>query len=380
VYNTLNDVKRIDDKYFVAVGSTNEWVYKEKPDNHWDADGLIVMIDYKGNISYAIFLGNSLPMDPNGQAHIQYELMDHLTFDPEDKTVVIAGERLEHEQKEVTDDYPTPQSWGLWVTKFDPYSASVVWMNRYQFKDEFYRLSDPEIEHDTKAQYGISYNFDKYNTMVMKLKNSGSVIYHRFHYVSGMGDQRWLNDIVKAFEYNNMTVVGQVTPLICAIDPSYGWNIQAFDNILEKCEMEEYKVEPKEVKYQMEKVKYREYKVPVKEEWLKPKDIELENKIICKKVEIGFKSSPSGDDITTKVSQDVDRGIVAITVQQSTLGSNTPSAGFKGMLYNALGQKIIETGSFTNNYQLNVSQLPAGIYYLQLTNGQFKQAHTIFVR
>jgi len=373
-------IKRIDDKYFVAVGTTNDWVYKEKPDNLWDADGLVVMIDYDGNINYNYFFGNILPFDPNGQQHIQYELMDHVTFDPNDKTVVIAGERLDHEQSKVSDVSPVPQEWGLWVTKWDPYGQSVIWTNRYQFKDQFYRLSDPEIEHDTKEQYGISYNFDKFNTMVMKLKNDGNVLYHRYHYVSGFNnDEKVLNDIVKAFEYNNMTVVGQVTPDAYAYNSSYGWNIQAFDNIREKCEMEEYEVKPKELKFDIDKVKNREYKVESKELYLKQDKIDLKNKIICKKDLVGFKSTPTTDDERFAVSQDIDNQTVTIQMQQTMPVSNNTTT-YKATLYNALGQKMLETGSFSSSQQVNVSGLASGIYYLQVWNSQFKQSHSVFIR
>jgi hypothetical protein len=378
IYNILNDVKRIDEKYYFAVGNTNNWVYKEQPQNLWDADGLVVMVDADGNINYSLFLGNALPMDPNKQQPIQFELMDHVTFDPEDKTVVIAGERLDNPQAYVSDEYPTPDQWGLWVTKFDPYNVSTVWTNRYQYKDQYYRVSDPEIEHDTKAQYGISYNFDTYNTIAMKLRNDGSVLYHRYHFLSDMMEEKYLNDIVKAFEYNNMTIVGQVRP---KDDPmsSYGWNVQAFDNILEYCEMKDYEVKPKEVKHDIEKVENREYKVKDKDEPLAQDKIKLENRVYCDKVLISAKSGSTGGDVMSNVSQDVATGNVNISVRKTGLavaGNNQ----FTATLYNALGQKMLETPAFGSNYQVNVNELPAGIYFLHIAGGQFKQAHTVFVK
>jgi hypothetical protein len=376
--NILNDVKRIDDKYFVAVGNTNDWVYKDNPNNLWDVDGLVVMTDADGNIAYSVFLGNSLPMDPNGQQAIQYELMDHLTFDPKDKTVVITGERLDNPQNKVSDQSPEPDQWGLWVTKFDPYSVANVWTYRYQYKDKYYRLTDPEIDYDGGKQYGISYNFDKYNTMAMKLKNDGSVAYHRYHYVSGFNnDEKVLNDITKAFEYNNMTLVGAVNPDVDRYNASYGWNIQAFDNILEKCEMENYDIKPKEVKYDIDKVKNREYKVEVKKVDIKEDKIKLVNRIICDKKQVSFKSTPVDDGTVSSVTQDLSNN-VTIQVTQSTLAAKANTT-FKAVLYNALGQKMLETASFEHSYKLNVGQLPAGIYYLHVSGNGFKQAHTVLV-
>jgi hypothetical protein len=336
------------------------------------------MIDADGNINYSLFLGNALPMSSNGQQAIQYELMDHVTFDPKDKTVVIAGERLDNPQNVISDASPTPDQWGLWVTKFDPYNVSTVWTNRYQFKDTYYRLTDPEIEHDGSAQYGISYNFDAYNTIAMKLKNDGNVLYHRYHYVSGMMEEKYLNDITHAFEYNNMSIVGQVRP---KDDPnsSYGWNIQAFDNIKQDCEMKAYDIKPKEVKYDIEKVENREYKVKIIDEPLAQDKIKLENKILCEKILLGFKSAPAGDGVRSAVSQDIANGTVNIQMQQTGI-ANTTDATYKATLYNALGQKMMETNSFSNSYQLQVGDLPAGIYYLQVWNSQFKQAHTVFVK
>ncbi|MCD6065084.1 MAG: hypothetical protein K0R82_2995, partial [Flavipsychrobacter sp.] len=267
VYNIMNDIKRLDDKYFVAVGATNNWVFKEKPENTWDNDGLVVLIDEYGNVNYAVFLGNLLPYGVDKQG-IQYELLDHVTIDKNDKTVVIAGERLDHPQWDISDESPVPDQWGLWVTKFDPYNVSLVWSYRYQFKDEFYRISDPEIEHDTKSRYGISYNFPKLNPMVMKLKDDGSVMYHRRHFISGYNSGNMqLNDITTGLDYAwNMTVVGEFEPDVNEFWSSWGWNIQAFDNILEKCEMEEYDIKPKEAPYELDKVEWREYKVDYNKE------------------------------------------------------------------------------------------------------------------
>ncbi len=379
-YNILNDVKRLDDKYFVAVGTTNDWVYKNNPNNLWDADGLVVMTDADGNIKYSVFLGNVLPMSSNGQQAIQYELMDHLTVDKDDKTVVIVGERLDHPQKLVSSQSPVPAQWGLWATKFDPYNVSNVWTYRYQYKDQFYRVSDPEVEYDTKEQHGISYNFDKYNTIAMKLKNDGSVNYHRYHYVSGFNnDEKVLNDIVKAFEYNNMTIVGAVNPDIDRYNASYGWNIQAFDNILEKCEMEDFNIDPKEVKYDIKDVEYRDNEVDEKELDLNQTEIELYNKIICEKKLVALKSTPVDNGIVSTVTQDFNNN-VTIQVTENTLAHARATANYKAVLYNALGQKMLETAAFEHSYKLNVGQLAAGIYYLHISGNGFKQAHTVLVR
>lgn len=379
VYNTLNDVKRLDDKYFLAVGSTNQWVYKEQEQNLWDADGLVVMIDLDGNIVYNYMFGNTLPMDPNGQQHIQYELMDHLTYDPFTKTAIITGERLDNDQKEVTDASPAPQEWGLWVTKWDPWSQSVSWTNRYQYGEKPYRVSDPEIEHDNKARVGISYNFDKFNTIAMKLADDGSVMYHRYHYVDIFkSDEKVMNDIVRAFEYTNMTIVGGVTPSPYSYNSSYGWNIQAFDNILEKCEMYDLDIKPRELKFEIDKVDNRKYKFEIKDVKLKQDKIDLKNYVICKKDLVGFKSTPTTDDDRFAISQDVDNRIVTIRMEQT--GLNHTEASYKATLYNALGQKMLETGSFTDNQRVDVSGLASGIYYLHVWNGRFKQAQTVLIR
>lgn len=378
VYNVMNDIKRLDDKYFVAVGATNNWIHKELPDNTWDNDGLVVLIDADGNINYAVFLGNLLPYGVDKQG-IQYELLQHVTVDKNDKTIVIAGERLDHPQYDISDESPVPDQWGLWVTKFDPYNVSPVWSYRYQFKDDFYRISDPEIEHDTKSRYGISYNFPKLNPMVMKLMDDGSVMYHRRHFISGYNSGNMqLNDIAKAFEYTNMTVVGEFEPDVNEFMSSWGWNIQAFDNIVEKCEMEDYEVDPKEAKYELDKVEYRKYKVDYNKEEFKGQKIELVNRVICKKNLVGFKSSYN-DDFTSTVSQDIENGNVLVQTRRSGIGANT-ATGYKAVMFNALGQQVMQTENFSDNYRLNVSNLPAGIYYLQVTDGRSRQAHTVFVR
>lgn len=379
VYNTMNDVTRINEKYFAAVGTTNRWVYKEKPENLWDADGMVVMIDLDGNIKYNYLFGNALPMDPNGQQPIQYEQMDHITYDATEGTVVITGERLDNEQRKLSEASPAPEAWGLWVTKFDPLAPSVVWSYRYTTNERPYHVSDPEITDDQLGQYGIGYNYGKANTIAMKLDNQGFPIYHRQHFVSGFNsDDRVLNDITWSMEYNNITLVGSVIPNAPDFNSSYGWNIQAFDQIREKCEMYEQEVKQEVIKFDVDKVGNREYKVEVKEEAIRQDKYALDNKVICGKNQVWFKSTPTTRETSMDVTQDMEGH--SVTVQMHEGMNGTATMPYKATLYNALGQKMMESDNFTISQKMDISGLTPGVYYLQVWNSSFKQAHTVLVK
>ncbi|RYD58380.1 MAG: T9SS type A sorting domain-containing protein [Sphingobacteriales bacterium] len=377
VYHMMNAVAQLEDDRFVAVGNCNRFVGGNFNDI-WENDVALLNVDASGNVYQHYRLGNNLPIDPNGQQSIQFEQALTVTVDPKDGNVVLAGTRYEHPQTYISNQCPVPQAWGLWATKFDLSAGSSVWSTRYEESSGLAYLQGAKIDCDGKGNYGISYN-QSGKPIATKLDANGSTMYSRHHYMNfpNVGAKRF-NDNTRSFDYNNMIIVGHVEPDVNQYYSSYGFNVEAYDNILQDCQSHDYPVHEIDAPYDVDEVEVMPTTITVVNEPMKEVKIKVLEKTVCSKILVSYKPEPGVNDadVATTVFQDeASHGLVITTNQPSDDRSE-----YSATLINALGQKVMQTQKFTQTQKMDLTPLSTGVYYIIVTNGTVRSSHTVIVK
>lgn len=396
VYNDFLDVTQIDDGEFVAVGKTNNFLGGNVNDI-WDADMLFVRFREDGSILGSNFLGNLGVITQGGSQSIQYEVGQSITYDPNEGKVVVAGLRLDHPQTYLSWSFcPAPNPYGVWVTKLDPYTLGIDWSKQYVVSNTgdgsnyFHGLVHTSVDWDGMGNYGMTYNFGyassalylEHTPVIAKVDANGGLMYNRHHYAYADDNSTTpviFYDMVRAIDDNNIVGVGAFDPEAGFANPMKGWNVEAFDNIIDHCLMDDLEVDIRDRELEVGNVEYQNNMPLVIALGPDMVELPLDLEVHCEKNQVSRKMSDDGQKITTQVAQDESSRNIVITV--SDKAANPSGKGkYNAVLINTMGQRILETESFSGSYKLDAAGLPSGIYYLQVYNGGFRQVHTISIR
>lgn len=398
VFNTMLDVTGLPNGEFVATGRCNAYIGGNINDI-WDSDAFLVRFRQDGTVIAAKFLGNLMPLSPGGTQAIQYEYANGITFDPTDNTVVLSGVRMDNPQTYISMFCPSPDPFGLWVTKINPYSLMPVWSKQYLAPGAtpggsyIYTVGDAEIDNDGSGNYGVTYNMlqaisDPYlhnDPIITKIDNNGSVVFSRHHFATssnGETNNVIFRDVVIGFDHKSVVGVGAFETDPTGYYEMWGWNVEAFDNIQMHCQMHDYPVNEVNRPYQVGDVEYRNNMSYHTKPPIDMNKIAMGMKDPCKKILVSMKMADDDGNIVTQVLQDETTRDIVVTVDGNIAGESANPANNKYniVLINTLGQKVLETQGSGSRHSVDGANLIPGVYYLQVFNGSFKQVHTISIR
>lgn len=398
--NSLADIIPLEDNLFLATGTTCDFVVGGLPPLFFpipDGDGTMILFTGDGTIINSFGLGNSMWVENGGSQPMRHEGFGAVTK-CSDGDIVLAGWAVNF----VETDFPThcpgpdPINKGLWVTKINPYTGITAWSKIYDFNADPYPGADMysgpgyiRLTNDGTDNIGISFFSSMAgtgaavvgNSYIMKLEpTAGGIVFARKYQYNN--DEGFFRDIASGFGNTDLVVVGETSP-----EPYYpsmvltrdGWNVIAFDNILEQCNHEDLNIEPIDHLYDVFNVEiYSKMTNYYGENYLTGIPT-IVNNVICEKtvVEEGNYLKSKGGSNMSSQEEEVKIGQEAFTNNIMVMVSGDEI--YHGKLMNLQGQILQEYEGIKHTYRISAAGYAAGVYYLELSNTNKKVTKMVLV-
>lgn len=385
MYNQLNHVIQIqsDPDLYATVGSVNNFINWTFP--YLDGDATLLTFDENGNIFSQMGLGNTSPVYVNGSTqNNQHETGNSIAL-CDDGDVIMAGFCIEFPDTTITISCTgsNPDSVGLWLTKVNPTTGAVAWSKLYDMwsgaysAPDYTQIYEIDIINDGEDNFGVHYKEFRTGTVsVMKVDINGNVIYSRQYsddYTDPMNDEGLLLDISSGFGTTDIYNVGYIGPI--NYQSGDGWNIIAFDNIIDYCNSDDLPLTEFEHPYEVYDVEvFSQNTLLSALDFLdRTQDIDLH--IDCEKME----ADPSDGGKPGRIKNNEPK--VSSTVETGDILVETPADKvYTGTLINSLGQKVQSFDNISNTYRISTNDLAPGIYYLHLTSGSEQFARPVLIK
>lgn len=399
--NSLSDIIALEDNIFVATGTTCDFIVGGLPPLFFpipDGDGSMILFTGDGTIINSFGLGNSMWVENGGTQEMRHEGFGAVT-QCSDGDIVLAGWAVNFAETYFPTHCPGPDpvNKGLWVTKLNPYTGTVAWSKIYDFNADPYPGADMyrgpgfiRMTNDGTDNIGINFFSSMAgtgaatigNSYIMKLEpTAGGIIYtRRYEYNDNEG---FFRDIASGFENTDLVVVGETSP-----EPFYpsmittrdGWNVIAFDNIVEECNHENIFIEPIDHMFDIFNVEvYSKMTNYYSENYLTNAPL-ITNNIVCDKIEMEEQSS-----LMRKADNSLNSHEAQVKIGQEAFTNNimvmvTGDDVYHGRLMNLYGQVLQEYDGIQHNYKISATGYAAGIYYLELSNNNKKTTKMVLIQ
>jgi hypothetical protein len=261
IYNTLLSVTKINNNKFAATGFFNRIGFYSN--DVWDGDGALIVFDASGTTFTESALGRATPLQHDGSVIERFQEGESITYDAADNTVVIAGNVLQFSTGFIGPICPIASPRGTWATKIDLSTYTTTWSNIYDATSNpnegiSYNTAYPvKIVSDGNGNYGFAFykGFDlahfsspgyKGDQVVAKIEPiAGNIVYSRD--LTNPANDGVVYDICKGLSSYDIMAVGNLTttPIVT------GWNIEAFDHVINYCQEVDYPLNPIPNSYQI---------------------------------------------------------------------------------------------------------------------------------
>lgn len=388
IFHSLSHVIQIGSmpNVYAAVGQVNNFINWTFP--YLDGDATILTFDDNGNILSQLGLGNISPIYVNGSAQNNQHEAGYSIALCSDGDVIMAGYCADFPDTYITISCKgsDPNYAGLWLTKVNPTTGVVAWSKVYDMfggpysSPDYPQLGWMDIVNDGTDNFGVQYlDGGSGKLSIMKVDVTGAVQYSRrydYDYQDPTNREGSFFDISSGIGNTDIYAIGYTG----AINADYGdgWNVIAFDNIIDYCHSEDLPLVEYQHPYETFMVEYQMQNAMPTSVFFRDGAQILDHMIECEKMEIEEEDpSDGGKPARTKNNEPK----VSSTVETGDILVEAPADKvYTGTLINSLGQKVQSFDNISNTYRISTNDLAPGIYYLHLTSGNEQFARPVLIK
>lgn len=382
IHHSLKHIIQINSNpnVYATVGQANNFTNWMFP--YLDGDAILLTFDDNGTILSQLGLGNSAPIYVNGSPQNNQHEAGYSIALCNDGDVIMAGYCANFPDTSITSicATSTPTSAGLWLTKVNPNSGAVAWSKIFDMfggpynAPDFPQLAYMDIVNDGTDNFGIQYKDYRGATLsIMKIDVNGNVVYSRKYdeyYLDPMNNEGNLFDISAGIGNTDIYTVGFNG--IINDNFGFGWNIIAFDNIIDYCHAEDLPLDEYQHPYDVFMVENQTHTpMPIAMNFGDGIQ-DLTHLIDCEKMEADGGKPGRIKNNEPQVNSTVETGNILIEAPADKV--------YTGTLINSLGQKVQSFDNISNTYRISTNDLAPGIYYLHLTSGNEQFARPVLIK